>query len=96
MGLEGSMLMCKIISKKKITNNQEVLKSVNIQARNCYALVESLLQDFEPEFSSFMSEELTPFVSTQIENERFWREQKNETGRHYFQTKMNLNPFVFA
>ena len=93
MGLDVSMLICRIVSKKKITNNQEVLNLVNNQARKCYQSIENILQNFESDFNAYLTEELTLFVTTEILIERQWREQKNETGLHYFRTKMNLNPF---
>lgn len=96
MGMDVSVLICKIISKKKIINNQEVLKLVNNQAHRCYALVEDILQNFESEFNSFITDELTPFVATEVKVERQWREQKNEIGLDYFQAKISLNPFAMA
>lgn len=95
MSLDANMLICKVISKKKIIGNKEVLHSVNAQAGRCYASIEAILKRSEPTFNTFFVTELVPFIHVEISKEKRNRKAKDAFEAQHLETEMKLNPFQF-
>ncbi|HAY3501317.1 hypothetical protein HZQ11_16830 [Elizabethkingia anophelis] len=85
--LNGNKLIYREPSTKVITNNDEVIETIKLNAKNNINAVQNMLSSFENSYNEFVANTLKPEVEILVKKERERRNNKTNT-------ENKLNPFL--